>query len=547
MKKILSFTLAIMFALNSYAQILGELNPNFGTNGSFLFDPSVAHDKMEKMLVQKDGKILTIGGARVGGDNYSVYVSRHNVDGTLDSTYGENGIAYFKANPLIYMNYAFDAALNEDGLLFVTGYTFDYINNSAFIICLDENGFENTEFGDNGYAVSEYGNGIVYDAIDIDSQGRPIVAGYSDDQILIRRYNTNGELDKTFGEDGSCIIVLDSTQYAYCYAYDIKVLNNDKILVAGHKVSADMIYTSYLLRLKSNGTFDTNFADNGVLYLNAGDYAEYAVSINVQTDGKYLVGGHADLPPGASNLIRSEAYITRVKINGRIDKKFGTEGFVRFEPFEGDGCTNTSYSILATQDEQIFGTIYSYNALTTASRAYIYNLDINGQLKEDFAGSGIMALPKIDENEVAITTKSLALQDNKNLLVGGYVALDYSNDLEIFISCINVDIKDENPEQPEEEEEENPENPENPGESIEELSSSLHLYPNHVNDRLYIVTETEIEEVVIYTITGVIAGQQSMVNGPQSMSMDVANLNSGVYFVMIKTNKGVVIRRFIKQ
>lgn len=65
----------------------------------------------------------------------------------LDETYGDGGIAYFKVDPLIYMNYAFDAVLNEDGYLFVTGYTFDYSNNSAFIICLDENGMENVEFG----------------------------------------------------------------------------------------------------------------------------------------------------------------------------------------------------------------------------------------------------------------------------------------------------------------------------------------------------------------------------------------------------------------
>ena len=195
MRKLFTLVFISILALSSYAQNLGELNPDFGTDGSFLFDPSVSHDKMEKMLVQKDGKIITVGGARVGGDNYSIYVSRHNADGTLDETYGENGIAYFKVNPLIYMNYAFDAALNEDDYLFITGYTFDYINNRAFVICLDENGFENTEFGENGYAVSDYGNGIVYDAIKVDAKGRPVVAGYLDDQIIVRRYNKKGNLD----------------------------------------------------------------------------------------------------------------------------------------------------------------------------------------------------------------------------------------------------------------------------------------------------------------------------------------------------------------
>ena len=60
MKKLFILVLISIFALNSYAQNLGELNPDFGTDGSFLFDPSVSHDKMEKMLVQKDGKIIRI-------------------------------------------------------------------------------------------------------------------------------------------------------------------------------------------------------------------------------------------------------------------------------------------------------------------------------------------------------------------------------------------------------------------------------------------------------------------------------------------------------
>lgn len=534
MKRLFTISLALLFALCSYAQELGELNTEFGNDGSFLFDPSIKHDKMESLLVQKDGKIITVGGARVGGDNYSIYVSRHNVDGTLDTVYGENGIAYFKVNPLIYMNYAFDAALNDDGQLFVTGYTFDYTDNTGFIICLDENGIENAEFGENGYVVSEYGGGIVYTTIKIDAKGRPVVAGYLNDNIIVRRYTSKGKTDKTFGEDGTMIIKLDTSPYAWSYAYDIEILENGKILLTGHKVSEGMDYVAYLIRLKSNGILDETFADNGVAYLEAGtypEYPEYAVSISVQSDGKYIVGGHADLPSGESNMVRSEAYITRVNTNGTIDKTFGTNGFVRFEPFEGDGCTNTTASILSTSDNQIFGTLYSYNALTAACRAYVYNLDVNGNLKEDFAGSGIMALPKIDEEEVAITTKSMALKDNKNLLVGGYIALDYSSTVKTFISSINIDIKSEEPETPEE--------------SIAELSSSLPLYPNPVNDKLYIVTETEVEDVVVYDALGKV--QDCKTTRQQDvMTVEVSNLNSGVHFVMIKTNDGVIMKRFIK-
>ena len=81
------------------------------------------------------------------------------------------------------------------------------------------------------------------------------------------------------------------------------------------------------------------------------------------------------------------------------------------------------------------------------------------------------------------------------------------------------------------------------GEGVEELVSSFNIYPNPVNDKLYIETEVEIEEVVVYDIYG---RHQLAVSG-QSSAVSVVNLNSGVYFVMIKTNEGVVTKRFVKK
>ena len=84
------------------------------------------------------------------------------------------------------------------------------------------------------------------------------------------------------------------------------------------------------------------------------------------------------------------------------------------------------------------------------------------------------------------------------------------------------------------------------GESLEELKSSLNIYPNPVGDKLYIKTEVEIKEVSIYNITGVMVGQQTTDNRQQTLSIDVTNLNSGVYFVKIVTNEGEVVKRIVK-
>ena len=83
--------------------------------------------------------------------------------------------------------------------------------------------------------------------------------------------------------------------------------------------------------------------------------------------------------------------------------------------------------------------------------------------------------------------------------------------------------------------------------NIELVEDNFNIYPNPVNDRLYIETEVEVEEVVVYTITGVVVGQQTTVNGQQTSSIDVSNLNSGIYFVKVVTENGEVVKRFVKK
>ena len=83
--------------------------------------------------------------------------------------------------------------------------------------------------------------------------------------------------------------------------------------------------------------------------------------------------------------------------------------------------------------------------------------------------------------------------------------------------------------------------------AIEELNASFNVYPNPVNDTLVIETEATIEAVTIYTVTGVMVGQQTTVNRQQTLSIDVTNLNSGAYIMKVVTENGEAVQRFIKK
>ena len=87
------------------------------------------------------------------------------------------------------------------------------------------------------------------------------------------------------------------------------------------------------------------------------------------------------------------------------------------------------------------------------------------------------------------------------------------------------------------------------GVNVNEYShdTKVTVYPNPTNDKIYIVTEAEIEEVVVYTITGVIVGQQSTDNRQQTLSIDLSELNAGIYFIKINTEEGNIVKRIIKK
>ncbi|MBQ5856878.1 MAG: S8 family serine peptidase [Bacteroidales bacterium] len=83
--------------------------------------------------------------------------------------------------------------------------------------------------------------------------------------------------------------------------------------------------------------------------------------------------------------------------------------------------------------------------------------------------------------------------------------------------------------------------------AIEEMNASFNIYPNPVNDKLYIETLTQTQTVEIYDVYGRRQNLSNLATQQLSNSIDVTGLNSGVYFVKVRTENGETVKRFIKQ
>ena len=81
---------------------------------------------------------------------------------------------------------------------------------------------------------------------------------------------------------------------------------------------------------------------------------------------------------------------------------------------------------------------------------------------------------------------------------------------------------------------------------LEELNSSLSIYPNPVSDRLYIETDAVIEEVIVYDVFGRCKITETQ-SHKDTKSIDISDLNNGIYFVKIRTAEGEIVKRIVKE
>jgi uncharacterized delta-60 repeat protein len=113
----------------------GTLDQAFGTQGVVTYPSSgTAQAYGYGAAFQGDGKILAVGSV-VGGSGEDVLVLRLNTNGTLDETFGVNGVVLFQgAGKGIDRGHGL--ALQKDGKIVVTGFSFDGTTDDLLVLRL---------------------------------------------------------------------------------------------------------------------------------------------------------------------------------------------------------------------------------------------------------------------------------------------------------------------------------------------------------------------------------------------------------------------------
>lgn len=212
-----------------------------------------------------------------------------------------------------------------------------------------------------------------------------------------------GHLDPTFGTGGILIQDLEGTADM---AYGICLQPDGKILVCGNYGPAGDCQVG-VTRYHPDGTFDVDFANNGVFFWDQTG-ADEAYGLLVRPDGRIVVSGSFHTPGGGAELMPS---LLQLQPNGELDMSFGVDGMTILPgPWE----IGYFVSMILLED----GSILAAGGASEGSHLYgiLAKVTATGQMNMDFGNSGV-ALADIAPRRFAVY--SLSLTGTGEIRIGG--------------------------------------------------------------------------------------------------------------------------------
>ena len=319
----------------------GSLDPSFGLGGFQILSAATDLDWMYAVdfAVQSDGKILLVGNGAASGQSQSIYMWRVNANGSIDNTFGTNGVsvtsdgsAEVMASSLLLANdgkilLLTTKAVSYSGTLWLYRYTSGGVLDTSFIDAENFPGGIKPNIGD---GTGNWHAGIVGSANSMYVSGTTTLNGQP--HTFIARLQPDGALDSTFS--GGSVSWPSNGPTLPDEIRRIVVDDQYRLVLIGANYSQNA--SNVILRLTSNGSFDTTFNTTGYRNFNFQDLSQIegnSFSDIVISDGKYTVvgGGDAD-PQQFSN--RDFSAIARLSLNGEFDTSLDSDGIML--PFSAD-------------------------------------------------------------------------------------------------------------------------------------------------------------------------------------------------------------------
>ena len=266
----------------------GSLDTTFGGTGKVTTAIGSGDDYARSVGVQENGRIVVAGGY-YNGSNIDFALVRYLPNGNLDTSFGGTGKVTTAIGIATDDGYAL--ALQSDGKIVVSG-TFDDIPRNTYdfaVIRYNVDGSLDTSFGDGGKVITDFGSVDASTGVAVQGDGKIVAVGRSNPSnpdFYVARYNADGSLDANFGGTGKVITDFGHPDFAFSLA----IQSDARIVVVGTSQTSANSYVFALARYNSNGNLDTTFNGNGKVTTAIGGSSQ-AFSVAVQSDGRIVAAG----------------------------------------------------------------------------------------------------------------------------------------------------------------------------------------------------------------------------------------------------------------
>jgi uncharacterized delta-60 repeat protein len=282
----------------------------------------------------------------------------------------------------------------------------------------DQSGNLDTSFGSNGTGIVKNTNNAVANGVAIQPDNKILVAGSAPNSkgyvlFTVARYGVNGLPDTSFGTGG--LVQIPVTVGACSSknnggsgdANGIAVQSDGKIVVAGRCFGDHL----GVVRLNSNGTLDATFGTSGQFVYSGAAWATPWAPLALDSTQRIVVAG--SVLTDSTTGVHTNALL-RLTAKGSLDTSFGASGVVVTKFLDHMGY-NMSVGIDASDRVLTTGNSLSTTSLDS-ERMVLARYNTDGTLDTSFNGSGfLIGSPVLDFDYGT----AVGLQTDGKILVGG--------------------------------------------------------------------------------------------------------------------------------
>jgi uncharacterized delta-60 repeat protein len=266
-------------------------------------------------------------------------------------------------------------------------------------------------------------------ALAVQPDGKIVVVGFSslptafNDDFVVMRFNTDGTPDTSFGSGGKTFTDFDGINDQ---AKAVLLQSDGKIVVAGQAQLGTLASTDQdfaVVRYFPDGTLDASYGTAGKVTLNVGGRSDFVNAAALQADGSIIVVGRVFTDNGSGN---ADIGVARFRGNGSVDGGFGNGGIHRID-FGVGGIVPPNFDggeWDEATDVAIQGdgkiVLGGYTISVGVFRAALVRLTDAGNPDGSFGASGLVSSSATDK------ANRIALQSDGQIVIAGTANSDFA-------------------------------------------------------------------------------------------------------------------------